>query len=26
VEAVAPADDDVDSIYQYLIGCNGGPI
>ena len=26
VEAVAPADDDVDSIYQYLIGSNGGPI
>jgi len=25
VEAVAPADDDVNSIYQYLIGSNGGP-
>lgn len=24
VEAVAPADDDVNSIYQYLIGSNGG--
>jgi ABC-2 type transport system ATP-binding protein len=26
VEAVAPADDDVDSIYQYLIGSGGEPI
>ena len=26
LETVAPADDDVDSIYQYLIGSNGGPI
>jgi ABC-2 type transport system ATP-binding protein len=25
VHAVAPADDDVNSIYQYLIGSNGGP-
>ena len=25
VDAVAPADDDVDSIYQYLIGSDGGP-
>jgi ABC-2 type transport system ATP-binding protein len=25
VDAVAPADDDVNSIYQYLIGSNGGP-
>ena len=24
VEAVAPADDDVNSIYQYLIGSGGG--
>ena len=24
VDAVAPADDDVNSIYQYLIGSNGG--
>lgn len=24
VETVAPADDDVNSIYQYLIGSNGG--
>jgi ABC-2 type transport system ATP-binding protein len=23
VEAVAPADDDVNSIYQYLIGSDG---
>lgn len=26
VEAVAPADDDVNSIYQYLIGNDGGSI
>jgi len=25
VDAVAPADDDVNSIYQYLIGSIGGP-
>src|SRR5246127_5398169 len=25
VDAVAPADDDVNSIYQFLIGSNGGP-
>jgi ABC-2 type transport system ATP-binding protein len=25
VDAVAPADDDVNSIYQYLIGSEGGP-
>jgi len=25
VDAVAPADDDVNSIYQYLIGSDGGP-
>ncbi|HYL65328.1 MAG TPA: ABC transporter ATP-binding protein [Candidatus Methylomirabilis sp.] len=25
VHAVAPADDDVNSIYQYLIGSSGGP-
>jgi len=25
IEAVAPADDDVNSIYQYLIGWDGGP-
>jgi len=25
VEAVAPADDDVNSVYQYLIGAEGGP-
>ncbi|HSR51684.1 MAG TPA: ABC transporter ATP-binding protein, partial [Acidobacteriota bacterium] len=24
VETVAPADDDVQSVYQYLIGSNGG--
>ncbi|MGA3043118.1 MAG: ABC transporter ATP-binding protein, partial [Bryobacteraceae bacterium] len=24
VEAVAPADDDVNSVYQYLIGAEGG--
>ena len=24
IEAVAPADDDVNSIYQYLIGSDGG--
>jgi len=25
IESVAPADDDVNSIYQYLIGSDGGP-
>jgi ABC-2 type transport system ATP-binding protein len=25
VDAVAPADDDVNSIYQYLIGSDGAP-
>jgi ABC-2 type transport system ATP-binding protein len=25
IEAVAPADDDAYSIYQYLIGSEGGP-
>lgn len=25
VESVAPADDDVHSVYQYLIGSGGGP-
>ncbi|HKW57035.1 MAG TPA: ABC transporter ATP-binding protein [Candidatus Acidoferrum sp.] len=25
VDAVAPADEDVNSIYQYLIGSSGGP-
>ena len=25
VDAIAPADDDVNSIYQYLIGSSGGP-
>ena len=25
VESVAPADDDVNSVYQYLIGGEGGP-
>jgi ABC-2 type transport system ATP-binding protein len=25
VESVAPADDDVHSVYQYLIGSEGGP-
>jgi ABC-2 type transport system ATP-binding protein len=25
VDAVAPADDDVNSIYQYLIGSDSGP-
>jgi ABC-2 type transport system ATP-binding protein len=25
IEAVAPADDDANSIYQYLIGSEGGP-
>jgi hypothetical protein len=24
VESVAPADDDVNSVYQYLIGAEGG--
>jgi ABC-2 type transport system ATP-binding protein len=26
VEAVAPADDDVNSVYQYLIGSGGGTV
>ncbi|HWZ43471.1 MAG TPA: hypothetical protein VNW97_08330, partial [Candidatus Saccharimonadales bacterium] len=26
LEAVAPADDDVNSIYQYLIGGGGGTV
>jgi ABC-2 type transport system ATP-binding protein len=26
LEAVAPADDDVNSIYQYLIGSGGGTV
>ena len=26
VESVAPADDDVNSVYQYLIGGEGGTI
>ena len=26
VEAVSPADDDVNSIYQYLIGSGGGTV
>lgn len=26
VEAVAPADDDVNSVYQYLIGAGGGTV
>ena len=26
VESVAPADDDVNSVYQYLIGGEGGPV
>jgi ABC-2 type transport system ATP-binding protein len=26
VEAVAPADDDVNSVYQYLIGSSGGTV
>jgi ABC-2 type transport system ATP-binding protein len=26
VEAVAPADDDVHSVYEYLIGSNGGKL
>jgi len=25
IDAVAPADDDVNSIYQYVIGSDGGP-
>jgi ABC-2 type transport system ATP-binding protein len=25
IEAVAPADDDVGAVYQYLIGSEGGP-
>ena len=24
IESVAPADDDVNSVYQYLIGSQGG--
>ena len=26
VESVAPADDDVNSVYQYLIGDSGGTV
>lgn len=26
LEAVAPADDDVNSLYQYLIGSGGGTV
>ncbi len=26
LEAVAPADDDVNSVYQYLIGSGGGTV
>jgi ABC-2 type transport system ATP-binding protein len=26
VESVAPADDDVNSVYQYLIGTEGGSV
>jgi ABC-2 type transport system ATP-binding protein len=26
VETVAPADDDVNSVYQYLIGSSGGTV
>jgi len=26
VESVAPADDDVNSVYQYLIGGEGGSV
>ena len=26
LEAVAPADDDVNSLYQYLIGSGGGAV
>jgi hypothetical protein len=26
VESVAPADDDVNSVYQYLIGADGGAV
>jgi len=26
LEAVAPADDDVNSVYQYLIGGGGGAV
>jgi ABC-2 type transport system ATP-binding protein len=26
VESVAPADDDVNSVYQYLIGGEGGTV
>lgn len=26
LEAVAPADDDVNSLYQYLIGAGGGTV
>ena len=26
LESVAPADDDVNSVYEYLIGTDGGSI
>jgi ABC-2 type transport system ATP-binding protein len=26
IESVAPADDDVNSVYQYLIGGEGGTV
>jgi hypothetical protein len=26
VESIAPADDDVNSVYQYLIGGDGGAV
>ena len=26
VETVAPADEDVNSVYQYLIGAEGGTV
>jgi hypothetical protein len=26
VESVAPADDDVNSVYQYLIGAEGATV
>jgi ABC-2 type transport system ATP-binding protein len=25
IEAISPADDDANAIYQYLIGSEGGP-
>ena len=25
IEAISPADDDANAIYQYLIGSDGGP-